>query len=65
MTDLKPTTILMTPRRGFFTRVAGVMALGVAAIVPTAPRADTEQTMDRIGLASWPDAISRCSMFTR
>jgi hypothetical protein len=30
MTDLKETTPLMTPRRGFFTRIAGVMALGVA-----------------------------------
>lgn len=42
MTDLKPTTTLMTPRRGFFTRIAGVMTLGVAAFVPTVPRADTE-----------------------
>jgi hypothetical protein len=42
MTDHKPTTAFMTPRRGFFTRVAGVMTLGVAAFVPTAPHADTE-----------------------
>jgi hypothetical protein len=42
MTDAKQTTTLVTPRRGFFTRVAGVMALGVAAFVPTEPRAETE-----------------------
>jgi hypothetical protein len=42
MTDRKPTTTVITPRRGFFTRIAGVMALGVTAFVPTAPRADIE-----------------------
>lgn len=42
MTDLKHSTSLMTPRRGFFTRVAGVVALGAAAFVPTAPRAEGE-----------------------
>src|SRR5271154_5380868 len=42
MTDLKQTTTLVTPRRGFFTRVASVMALGVAAFIPTAPRAEGE-----------------------
>jgi intracellular sulfur oxidation DsrE/DsrF family protein len=42
MTDLNATTTLMTPRRGFFTRIAGVIALGVGAFVPTAPHADTE-----------------------
>jgi len=41
MTDRRPITVL-TPRRGFFTRVAGAMTLGVAAFVPTAPRADPE-----------------------
>ena len=40
MSDLKQ--ILVTPRRGFFTRVAGVMALGVAGFVPTEPRAEGE-----------------------
>ena len=40
MTDLKQTATLMTPRRGFFTRIAGVMALGVAVFVPTAPHAE-------------------------
>jgi intracellular sulfur oxidation DsrE/DsrF family protein len=42
MTDIKQTTFTMTARRGFFTRVAGVMALGVAAFAPTEPRAETE-----------------------
>jgi hypothetical protein len=42
MADLKQSTTLMTPRRGFFTRVAGVMALGVAAFAPTALRAEAE-----------------------
>jgi hypothetical protein len=42
MTDLKQTATLMTPRRGFFTRVAGVMALGAAAFIPAAPRAEGE-----------------------
>ena len=42
MTDLKTTTTLMTPRRGFFTRIAGMVTLGVAAFVPTAPRAVAE-----------------------
>ena len=41
MTDHKPSSVL-TPRRGFFARVAGVMTLGVAALVPVAPRAATE-----------------------
>jgi intracellular sulfur oxidation DsrE/DsrF family protein len=40
MTDLKHT--LVTARRGFFTRIAGVMALGAAAFVPTAPHAETD-----------------------
>jgi intracellular sulfur oxidation DsrE/DsrF family protein len=40
MTDLKQT--LVTARRGFFTRIAGVMALGAAAFVPTEPRAETD-----------------------
>jgi intracellular sulfur oxidation DsrE/DsrF family protein len=40
MTDLKQT--LVTARRGFFTRIAGVMALGAAAFVPTAPHAETD-----------------------
>ena len=52
MTDLKATTTLMTPRRGFFTRIAGVITLGVAAFVPTAPHATPRRTMDRIGRAS-------------
>jgi hypothetical protein len=42
MTGAKPTATLMTQRRSFFTRVAGVMTLGVAAFVPTAMHADTE-----------------------
>src|SRR5271155_616734 len=42
MTDLNQSATLMTPRRGFFTRVAGVMALGVAVLVPTVPRAEGE-----------------------
>src|ERR1700729_4366676 len=42
MNDLKQTATLMTPRRGFFTRVAGVMALGAAVFIPTAPRAEGE-----------------------
>jgi hypothetical protein len=42
MNDIKQTTSLVTARRGFFTRVAGVMALGAAAFVPTEPRAETE-----------------------
>ena len=37
-----PKQVLLTPRRGFFTRVAGVMALGVAAFVPTEPHAEGE-----------------------
>jgi hypothetical protein len=40
MTDLKQT--LVTARRGFFTRIAGVMALGAAGFVSTEPRAETE-----------------------
>ncbi len=40
MTDLKQT--LVTARRGFFTRIAGVIALGAAAFVPTAPHAETD-----------------------
>jgi intracellular sulfur oxidation DsrE/DsrF family protein len=40
MTDFKQT--LVTARRGFFTRIAGVIALGTAAFVPTEPRAETE-----------------------
>lgn len=40
MTDFKQT--LVTARRGFFTRIAGVMALGAAAFVPTEPRAEVE-----------------------
>jgi intracellular sulfur oxidation DsrE/DsrF family protein len=40
MTDLKQA--LVTARRGFFTRIAGVVALGAAAFVPTEPRAETE-----------------------
>jgi intracellular sulfur oxidation DsrE/DsrF family protein len=42
MTDLKQTTSLVTPRRGFFARVAGVVALGATAFIPTEPRAETE-----------------------
>jgi hypothetical protein len=42
MIDLKQSATLMTPRRGFFTRVAGVMALGAAVLAPTAPRAEGE-----------------------
>ena len=42
MTDPKETATLMTPRRGFFTRVAGIMALGAAAFAPTAPHAEGE-----------------------
>ena len=40
MTDLRQT--LVTARRGFFTRIAGVIALGAATFVPTEPRAETE-----------------------
>jgi hypothetical protein len=40
MTDINQT--FMTPRRGFFTRIVGVMSLGAAAFVSTAPRAETE-----------------------
>jgi hypothetical protein len=40
MTDLKQT--LVTARRGFFTRIAGVMALGAAGFAPTEPRAEVE-----------------------
>jgi intracellular sulfur oxidation DsrE/DsrF family protein len=40
MTDLKQA--LVTARRGFFTRIAGVVALGAAAFVPTEPRAEVE-----------------------
>jgi intracellular sulfur oxidation DsrE/DsrF family protein len=42
MTDRTQTSPLVTARRGFFTRVAGVMALGAAAFVPTEPRAEVE-----------------------
>jgi intracellular sulfur oxidation DsrE/DsrF family protein len=42
MTDLKQTTSLVTPRRGFFARVVGVVALGATAFIPTEPRAETE-----------------------
>ena len=40
MTDLKQTFV--TARRGFFTRIAGVMALGTAAFVSTKSHAETE-----------------------
>ncbi len=40
MTDLKQA--LVTARRGFFTRIAGVMALGAAGFVPTASSAEVE-----------------------
>jgi hypothetical protein len=34
MTDIKQTATLVTPRRGFFTRVAGVVALGAGVLDP-------------------------------
>jgi intracellular sulfur oxidation DsrE/DsrF family protein len=40
MTDLKQ--VLVTARRGFFTRIAGVVALGAAGFVSTEPRAEAE-----------------------
>jgi intracellular sulfur oxidation DsrE/DsrF family protein len=40
MTDLKQA--LVTARRGFFTRIAGVVALGAAGFVSTEPRAEAE-----------------------
>jgi intracellular sulfur oxidation DsrE/DsrF family protein len=52
MTDLKQT--LVTARRGFFTRIAGVMALGAAAFVPTAPHAET----DAEDGPDWPGKLS-------
>jgi intracellular sulfur oxidation DsrE/DsrF family protein len=52
MTDLKQT--LVTARRGFFTRIAGVMALGAAAFVPTEPRAET----DAEDGPDWPGKLS-------
>jgi intracellular sulfur oxidation DsrE/DsrF family protein len=42
MTDIKEPTTILTPRRGFFTRIAGMMALGAAAFVPTASQAEGE-----------------------
>src|ERR1700686_3775281 len=39
MTDLMHDAADVTPRRGFFTRVAGAMALGLAGFVPTSSRA--------------------------
>jgi hypothetical protein len=41
MTDLMHDAADVTPRRGFFTRVAGAMALGLAGFVPTSSRAQT------------------------
>jgi hypothetical protein len=41
-TDPRPISTFITPRRGFFTRVAGVMTLGVAGFFPSALCADTE-----------------------
>jgi hypothetical protein len=52
MTDLKQT--LVTARRGFFTRIAGVMALGAAAFVPTASHAET----DAEDGPDWPGKLS-------
>jgi intracellular sulfur oxidation DsrE/DsrF family protein len=52
MTDLKQT--LVTARRGFFTRIAGVMALGAAAFVPTEPRAEVEAEDG----PDWPGKLS-------
>ncbi len=52
MTDLKQT--LVTARRGFFTRIAGVMALGAAAFVPTASTAET----DAEDGPDWPGKLS-------
>jgi intracellular sulfur oxidation DsrE/DsrF family protein len=54
MTDTKPTT-LITPRRGFFTRVAGVMALGAAAFVPSAPQAAETEADDG---PDWPGKLT-------
>ena len=59
MTDLKQTATLMTPRRGFFTRVAGVMALGAAAFIPTASRAEGKRKTGRIGRAILRDVTNR------
>jgi hypothetical protein len=50
MTDFK----LLTPRRGFFTRIAGVMALGVAAFTPAAPHAAETHTDDG---PDWPGKL--------
>jgi len=55
MTDAKQTTTLMTPRRGFFTRVAGVMALGVAAFVPAVARAAETEADDG---PDWPGKLT-------
>src|SRR5271169_1274355 len=41
MTDLMHDVSDVTPRRGFFTRVAGVMALGLAGFAATPLRAQT------------------------
>ena len=53
MTDRRPITML-TPRRGFFTRVAGAVTLGVAAFVPAAPRADPGEDDG----PDWPGRLS-------
>jgi intracellular sulfur oxidation DsrE/DsrF family protein len=54
MTDLKLTTTLITPRRGFFTRVAGVMALGAAAFTPAVPQAAETDADDG---PNWPGTL--------
>jgi hypothetical protein len=42
MIDLRQIVTDATPRRGFFGRIAGVMALGLTGFVPTAAHAETE-----------------------
>jgi hypothetical protein len=52
MTDLMDD---VTPRRGFFARVAGAMALGLAGFVPTPLRAQTAAA--RSDGPDWPGAL--------
>ena len=51
MTDLMHAAADVTPRRGFFARIAGAMALGLAGFASTPLRAQTGSGLERAELA--------------
>jgi hypothetical protein len=54
MTDLMDTAADVTPRRGFFARIAGAMALGLAGFASTPLRAQTAAGSNAPG---WPGVL--------